>query len=226
MVYDVLFATDANFKIQTTRWSTVEDQRRQADLHVHVARRPQIPRRRAGARGRLRRLDRTLGEARQLRPEARRDRPTHDRGQRQDVPPQANRSRCSTRSANLRRTCRSSCRSVSPRPMPSRRSRIRSARDRSSSSRTSGCRATRSVCVKNTDYVPRKEPPFVRCRRQGRQGRSGRVALHPRCRHRRGGTQRRRSRLVGAAAAGPDPGAGAQQGRQGRRHRSARQHRR
>ncbi len=37
------------------------------------------------------------------------------------------------------------------------------------------------VYVKNTDYVPRQEPPELGLGRQSGQGRSSRMALHPRC---------------------------------------------
>ena len=60
-------------------------------------------------------------------------------------------------------------------------------------------------------------------RRQGRQGRPRRVALHPRYGDRGGGAQRRRGRLVRAAAGRPPAGACRQQGRHGHDRRPARQ---
>jgi peptide/nickel transport system substrate-binding protein len=54
-----------------------------------------------------------------------------------------------------------------------------------------------AVYVKNPDYVPRNEPPSWGVRRQGRQGRPGRVALCARRDDQGGGSRQRRSRLVG-----------------------------
>ena len=62
---------------------------RQPDLHLHAARRAEVPRRPAGALGRLHRLDRPLGQARRARPETRRIDRSVDRGQRQDLPAEA-----------------------------------------------------------------------------------------------------------------------------------------
>ena len=84
----------------------------------------------------------------------------------------------------------------------SSRSRTPSAPARSSSSRRNGCRATRSVYVKNADYVPRKEPPSLGRRRQGRQGRPRRVDLHPGFRHRRRRAQQP-ARSTGASRCRP-----------------------
>jgi len=58
-------------------------------------------------------------------------------------------------------------------------------------------------------------------RRQGRQGRSCRMDLHPGLGDSSGCAQRGRGRLVGADAAGLDSGIGEKQGDQGREHRSA-----
>ncbi len=71
MVYDMLFATDAKFQVQPQMVDKWEVSAGQADLHVHAARRPEVPRRPAGAVGRLHRLGRALGQARRARPEAR-----------------------------------------------------------------------------------------------------------------------------------------------------------
>ncbi len=59
-------------------------------------------------------------------------------------------------------------------------------------------------------------------RRQSGESRSRRVDLHPRFGHGRRGAQRGRGRLVGAAAARSHSGAAQQQGRARREHRSAR----
>ena len=42
MVYDTLFALDKDFKPQPQMVDTLDRQRRQADLHLHPARRPQV----------------------------------------------------------------------------------------------------------------------------------------------------------------------------------------
>ena len=64
--------------------------------------------------------------------------------------------------------------------MRSSKSPRRSAPARSNSSRRNGCPASKAVFVKNADYVPRKRAAEPGRRRQGGQGRSRRMALHPR----------------------------------------------
>ena len=61
MIYDTLFATDANGEIKPQMVDKYDGQRRQADLHDDAARRPAVARRQAGDRRGLRRLDQALG---------------------------------------------------------------------------------------------------------------------------------------------------------------------
>ncbi len=105
--------------------------------------------------------------------------------------------------------------------------RRRPAPARSSWSRSEWVPGNKVVYVKNTDYVPRKERAELGRRRQGRQGRPRRVALHPGRGHRRRGAQQP-ARSTGGEQVPPDliPVLAQQQGRHGREHRSARLDRR
>ena len=126
MVYDTLFATDAKFQVQpqmVDKWEVSADK---LTYTFTLRDGPQVPRRPAGALGRLHRVRAALGQARCARPEARRGDRVVERGERQDLPAQAQeavRAHARRRSGSCRRTCPSSCRSASPRPMPSRTSR-------------------------------------------------------------------------------------------------------
>ena len=64
------------------------------------------------------------------------------------------------------------------------------------------------VFARNADYVPRAEPPGRRERRQGRQGRPRRVALHPRAGDRAAGLEGRRGGYLGEPAQRLRRGAG------------------
>ena len=64
MIYDTLFAMDEKGEIKPQMVDKYDDERRQAHLHLHAARRPRLARRRAGHGGGLRRLDQALGRAR------------------------------------------------------------------------------------------------------------------------------------------------------------------
>ena len=69
LVYDQLYGMDERLRHPRRRWSqghVTEDDGLLWTLHP--ARGPELPRRRAGARARLHRLDRALGPARRLRP--------------------------------------------------------------------------------------------------------------------------------------------------------------
>ena len=202
----------------------VGGQQGQPDLHVHAARRPEVPRRRAGEVGRLHRLDRTLGQARRLRPAPRRDDRVVDRGQRQDLPPEAEeavpvRARGARQAvveravhhARAHREDRRQHRDHRPdrlRPVqdgqgpvgPGQQGRVREEHR---------LRAAQGSAVLGR-------------RRQGREGRSRRVDLHPGRGHRRRRAEQRRGRLVAAGPDRPDPRAREEQGRQGRERRSAR----
>ena len=63
-VFDMLFAMNEKGEIKPQMVDSCAGQRRQADLDLRAARRPQVPRRRAGDGGRLRRLAEALGGAR------------------------------------------------------------------------------------------------------------------------------------------------------------------
>ena len=162
MVYDTLFAIDAKFQVQPQMVDKWERQRGQAHLHLHAARRPEVPRRPAGALGRLHRLDRALGQARRARPEARRDDRDVDRGQRQDLPPEAEEAVPATLDALGKPS------SNVPFIMPERIAKTDAVHARSPRPIGSGpfkfvkeewVPGNKVVYVKNTDYVPRKEPP-------------------------------------------------------------------
>ena len=162
MIYDTLFATDAKFQVQPQMVDKYELSGDQADVHVHAARRAQVPRRPAGALGRLHRLDRALGEARRAGPEARGSDRLVEGRQRQDVHAQAQaavsaRARSARRSR--RRTCRSSCPSASPRPMRSTNITEPIGSGPFKFVKEEWVPGSKVVYVKNTDYVPRKEPP-------------------------------------------------------------------
>ena len=163
MIYDTLFATDAKFQVQPQMVDKCESQQGQAHLHVHAARRTQVPRRPAGALGRLHRLDRTLGaSATRWARSWRKSTEVVDGGQRQDLHAEAQEAvsaRRSKRWRSRRRTCRSSCPSASPRPTPSRTSPRRSAPGPFKFVKEEWVPGSKVVYVKNTDYVPRKEPP-------------------------------------------------------------------
>ena len=93
-----------------------------ADLHVHAARRAQVPRRPAGEARPTASPRSSAGRSATRSARSSPKRPTSwTRGERQDLPAQAQEAvpaRRSTRSPSRRPTCRSSCRSASPRPMP------------------------------------------------------------------------------------------------------------
>ncbi len=121
--------------------------RRQAHLHVHAARRPQVPRRPAGQVGRLHRVDPALGQARRVRAEAGRHDRQLDRRQRQDLPPEAEaavplRARCAGEAVVERPVHHAGARRQDRRLH--RDYRGRSAPAPSALSRKSGCPATRS----------------------------------------------------------------------------------
>ena len=61
MVYDTLFAVDADLEPQPQMVDKWDGRRRQAHLDLHPARRPRMARRQAGDRRGLRRLDQALG---------------------------------------------------------------------------------------------------------------------------------------------------------------------
>ena len=212
MIYDTLFATDAKFQVQPQMVDKYELSERQADLHVHAARRTQVPRRPAGALGRLHRVDRALGEARRARPEAGGSRPNRGR------PSTTRRSRSSSRSRFRSRSRRSAKPSSNvPFIMPERIAKTDASTNITEAIGSGPFKfvkeewvpGSKVVYVKNTDYVPRKEPPSWAAGGKVVEGRPRRVDLHPGLGDRRGGAQRRRGRLVGADAARPDPGAGA-----------------
>ncbi len=162
MIYDTLFAIDAKFQVQPQMVDKYEHQQGQADLHVHAARRTQVPRRHAGALGRLHRVDRALGEARRAGPEAGGSRPSRGRPSTTRPSRSSSRSRSRSRSRrwrSRRRTCRSSCPSASPRPTRSPTSPSRSAPGPFKFVKEEWVPGSKVVYVKNTDYVPRKEPP-------------------------------------------------------------------
>ena len=136
MVYDMLFATDAKFQVQPQMVDKYEVSKDNLTYTFTLRDGLKFHDGAAGALGRLHRLDRALGQARRVRPAARRGDRVVDRGQRQDLPAEAEeavRATCSMRSASRRRTCRSSCPSASPRPMPSQQITTRPARVRSRS---------------------------------------------------------------------------------------------
>ena len=64
MIYDTLFAMDEKGEIKPQMVDKYDDQRRQADLHLHAARRTAVARRQAGHGRRLHRLDQALGRRR------------------------------------------------------------------------------------------------------------------------------------------------------------------
>ena len=85
-----------------------------------------------------------------------------DGGRRQGLRAQAEATVCaspSRRWPSRRRTCRSSCRSGSPRPTRSSRSRTAIGSGPFKFVKDEWVPGNKVVYVKNTDYVPRKEPP-------------------------------------------------------------------
>jgi len=178
MVYDVLFATDAKFQVQP-QMVTSGSQQGQPDLHLHAARRAEVPRRPAGALGRLHRLGRALGK--------------------RDVFGQRLAEMTESWTAVNDKTFRLKLKKPFPyvlealgKPssnvpfiMPERIAKTDASKQIEirrlrpfKMVKAEWVPGNKVVYVKNTDYVPRKEPPSwgagARC-----QGRPGRVDLHP-----------------------------------------------
>ena len=85
MIYDVLFAKDADLKIQPQMAEKYKRLRRQADLDDHLARRAGMERRHAGHRRGLHRVDQALGRARRLRADSAQGHQRHQGDRRQDL---------------------------------------------------------------------------------------------------------------------------------------------
>ena len=205
MVYDTLFALDEHFKPQPQMVDTLDSERRQAHLHFYAARQAQIPRRHAGALGRLHRLAGALDEARRARPGdgavGRRDegegRPTFSIMLEEAFPAAAGRHR---QALEQRALHHAGARRQDRRQHPDHR--YRPAPARSNSSRTNGFPATR----RSTSAIPitcraassRAGPPAARSSRStASNGSTSPIPPPPPTRW------RRRGRLVAAAAAGP-----------------------
>ena len=210
MVYDTLFAMDEKFQVQPQMVDKCETERRRAHLHLHAARRAQVPRRPAGALGRLHRLDRALGQARRARPEARRSRPTSwtavdDK----------------TFTLKLKKPFPLTLEALGkpssnvPFIMPERIAKTDPFENIDDADRLGSVQVREGRVGARQQGGLRQEhrlraaqgAAVLGRRRQGRQGRPRRVDLHPGFGHRRRCAQRRRGRLVGAAAARPDPAA-------------------
>ena len=210
MVYDTLFATDAKFQVQPQMVDKYEVSNDKLTYTFTLRDGLKFHDGAAGALGRLHRLDRALGQARRARPEAGRSRPSRGR------PSTTRPSRSSSRSRS-RSTLEALAKPSSNVPfiMPERIAKTdafdqhhRADRLGPVQVRQGGMGAGQQGRLREEHRLRAAQgAAVVGGRRQGRQGRSRRVDLHSGFGHRRGRAQRGRSRLVGADAARPDPGA-------------------
>ena len=225
MVYDTLFAMDEKFQVQpqmVDKWEVSKDG---LTLHLHAARRAQVPRRPAGARRPTASPRSSAGPSatRSARSSPKRT-DVVDRGRRQDLHAQAEEAVPAARS---RRSAKPS--SNVPFIMPERIAKTDAVQEHRRCDRLGPVQVREGRVGAGQQGRLREEhrlraaqgSAVVGRRRQGGQGRPRRVDLHPRLGDRRRGAQRGRGRLVGAAAAGPDPAARAEQGHHGQEHRPA-----
>ncbi len=204
----------------------MDHQRRQAHLHLHAPRRPQVARRPAGEGCRLRRLAEALDGARRdgagVPGRHRRDE-GHGRQDFHDRPQEALRAAAGRAGEALQQYALHDARAR--RQHRSQHADHRDHRLGSVQVREGGVGARRQGRLREEHGLCAAQGAAeLGRRRQGGEGRQGGMGLHPGFPDRRQRAQRRRGRLVGAGAARPGAAPRQEQGRRGRHHRSARQH--